>query len=274
LAVLLCLDWPVAVAGGFIGWLDGLGQELNRGWIPLPVSVIEAFGSRWLGFRGQFLDLLFPPRCVGCGRVGAWLCADCLDQIPRVEPPFCTRCGDKATDDGLCARCQTSPLQIDCIRSAVYFEGTLRQAVHWLKYRGRTALAQPMGGLLAEYWMQHPMPADVVVPVPLHADRLRERGYNQAALLAREMAGRAGLAMDEQTLTRQRSTSPQTELDAKQRKQNVHDAFRCSGEGLAGKQVLLIDDVCTTGATLEACAVALCAGGARSVQALTLARAH
>ncbi|MBU0704792.1 MAG: ComF family protein [Chloroflexi bacterium] len=146
--------------------------------------------------------------------------------------------------------------------------------MHWLKYRGRTALADPLGGLMAECWMQYPIPADVVVPVPLHADRLRERGYNQAALLAREMARRAGLVMEEQTLTRQRSTSPQTELDAKQRRQNVHDAFRCSNDGLAGKQVLLIDDVCTTGATLEACAMALCAGGARGVQALTLARAR
>ena len=264
----------MAVSGGFVGRIDGLGQELNRGWIPLPVSVIETLGSRWLGFRDQFLSLLFPPRCVGCGRVGAWLCAECLDQIPRVEPPFCARCGDQATASGLCARCQTAPLQIDCIRSAVYFEGALRKAMHWLKYRGRTALADPLGGLMAECWMQHPMPADVVVPVPLHADRLCERGYNQAALLAREMARHAGLAMQEQTLTRQRSTSSQTELNAKQRRQNVHDAFRCSDDGLSGKQVLLIDDVCTTGATLEACAMALRAGGARGVQALTLARAR
>jgi ComF family protein len=113
-----------------------------------------------------------------------------------------------------------------------------------------------------------------VVPVPLHAARLRERGYNQAALLAREMARRVGLALDEQTLIRRRATAPQVELNARQRSENVRDAFHCSGDGLAGKQVLLVDDVCTTGATLEACAVALYEGGARSVRALTLARAH
>nr|HID12457.1 ComF family protein [Anaerolineae bacterium] len=156
----------------------------------------------------------------------------------------------------------------------VYFEGVLREAMHWLKYRGRTALAEPLGGLLAAYWMQHPMTADVVVPVPLHATRLRERGYNQAALLAREMARRVGLVVDELTLVRQRATAPQVELDAKQRKENVRDAFRCSDDALTSKQVLLIDDVCTTGATLEACAVALLEGGARGVQALTLARAR
>lgn len=239
----------------------------------MPVSVIETLPPRWLALGSQFLDLLFPPRCVNCGRVGAFLCAECLDQIPRVKPPFCIRCGDSVSVGELCARCQTAPLQIDRIRSAVYFEGALRKAMHWLKYRGRTALADPLGGLMAERWAQHPMPADVVVPVPLHAERLRERGYNQAALLAREMARRAGLVVEERTLVRQRSTSPQVKLDAKQRKQNVRDAFCCSGDGLAGKQVLLIDDVCTTGATLEACALALYAGGARGVQALTLARA-
>jgi len=175
--------------------------------------------------------------------------------------------------DGLCARCRTLPLQIECIRSVVCFEGVLRKVVHRFKYYGRTALAVPLGDLMAAYWVQHPMPADVIVPVPLHADRLRERGYNQAALLAHEMVHRVGLVVDEQTLVRQRATAPQVELDARQRRENVRDAFRCSSNGLVGKRVLLIDDVCTTGATLEACAVVLYEGGARSVQALTLARA-
>jgi ComF family protein len=156
----------------------------------------------------------------------------------------------------------------------VYFEGALREALHQLKYRGHTALAEPLGNLMAVYWMQHTIPADVVVPVPLHAARLRERGYNQAALLARAMAQRIGLPLDERTLVRERATAPQVDLDARQRKENVHDAFRCSDRTLAGRQVLLVDDVCTTGATLEACAVALYEGGARGVQALTLARAR
>jgi len=155
-----------------------------------------------------------------------------------------------------------------------YFEGVIREAVHRLKYRGRTALAESLGELMAAYWVQHSMLADLIVPVPLHAARMRERGYNQAALLAREMARRVGLEVDEQTLVRQRATDPQVELNAKQRKENVRDAFSCSSNALAGKQVLLIDDVCTTGATLEACAVALYTQGVRGVQALTLARAR
>lgn len=237
------------------------------------MSVIETVSLHWGSLRSHFLDLLFPPRCIGCRQVGAWLCAGCLKQIPRVEPPFCTRCGDAVVADGLCRRCRTSPLQIECIRSVVHFEGVLREAVHQLKYDGRTVLAGPLGGLMAAYWMQHPMPVDVVVPVPLHTARLRERGYNQAALLARELARRVGLAVDGQTLIRQRATAPQVELNARQRRENVREAFHCVGDGLAGKQVLLVDDVCTTGATLEACAVALHdEGRVSSVQALTLAR--
>jgi ComF family protein len=238
------------------------------------VSVIETINLHWRGLRSQFLDVLLPPRCVGCGRVGVWLCTQCLSQISLVEPPFCARCGDAVVADGLCARCRTSPLQIECIRSVAYFEGVLREAVHRLKYRGVTALADPLGGLMAGCWTQHPMPADVVVPVPLHAARLRERGYNQAALLAREVARRVGLAVDEKTLVRRRATIPQVELSASQRKENVRNAFLCCGNSLSGKQVLLVDDVCTTGATLEACAVALYEGGARGVRALTLARAR
>ena len=241
----------------------------------MSVSVIiKTIGLQLRDLRGQLLDLLFPPRCVGCRQIGAWICTECLSHIPRVEPPFCARYGDRVATLGLCTRCRTAPLQIKHIRSAAYFGGVLQEAIHHLKYRGRTALAKPLGGLMVAYWQQHPMAADVVVPVPLHADRLRERGYNQAALLARELARQAGLAIDEQTLERKRATASQVKLDAKQRKENVHDAFYCSGSTLAGKRVLLVDDVCTTGATLEACAIALQESGALSVQALTLARAQ
>jgi ComF family protein len=238
------------------------------------VSFIETVGIRYCDLRSQFVNLLFPPRCVGCGGVGAWLCGECISQIPRVESPVCPRCGSAVLAEGLCSRCRTSPLQIDAIRSVVLLDGVLRHAVHLLKYEGRTVLAQPLGEVMAAYWLEHRMPADVVVPVALHPDRFRERGYNQSTLLAREMARRVGLAVDEQTLIRRRATAPQVTLDARHRRENVRDAFACSGDALVGKHVLLVDDVCTTGATLEACAIAVRdQGGARTVRALTLARA-
>lgn len=204
--------------------------------------------------------------------MGAWLCAECISRFPRVEPPICPRCGDAAVADEVCPRCRKSPLQIESIRSVVYFEGVLREAIHDLKYRGRTVLAEPLGNLMATYWLHHGRTVDVVVPVPLHPARLRERGYNQAGLLAHHVGRRVGVAVNDGVLMRHRATRPQVELDSSQRRENVHAAFSCSSDALAGTSVLLVDDVCTSGATLESCAVALREGGVRSVYALTLAR--
>ena len=160
------------------------------------------------------------------------------------------------------------------IRSVAYSEGVLREAIHAFKYDGITALAAPLADLMADYWKDHPMAIDVAVPVPLHRSRERRRGFNQAVHLARELSARVGITVDEGILMRHRRTAAQVSLDVTERQQNVRDAFTCVGQGAAGKDVLLIDDVCTTGSTLEACAVALRRGGARSVRALTLARAR
>jgi ComF family protein len=127
---------------------------------------------------------------------------------------------------------------------------------------------------MGQYWEKTPLSAEIIVPVPLHAARLRERGYNQAALLARELGKSIGLPVSENSLVRVRATRPQVELGAQERKENVRDAFCCSNMELKEKRILLIDDVCTTGATLEACSIALQQVGARSVWAFTLARAR
>jgi ComF family protein len=207
-----------------------------------------------------------------------WFCDECLSEAPRVGSPFCPRCGSELLSEssatGLCVRCRSTPFQVERIRSAVYSEGAVREALHAFKYDGVTALAAPLASLMVDYWSRHPMSVDVMVPVPLHKHRLRRRGFNQAALLARELAKHVHLALDEGSLVRHRSTAAQVDLDADERKANVRDAFRCIGDGIAGRDVLLVDDVCTTGSTLEACATALREGGARSVQALTLARAR
>ncbi len=208
--------------------------------------------------------------------MGAWFCDECLSQVAHVSPPLCERCGCTLEEDvsGLCGRCRSTPLHIECIRSIAYSEGALREAIHAFKYKGVTALAAPLADLMAEHWPRYPVLADVIVPVPLHKQRLRWRGFNQAAYLAFELSKRVGLPVDEDVLVRHRATAAQVDLDAKQRKENVEDAFRCASRGAFDQHVLLIDDVCTTGSTLEACAVALRQGGASSVQALTLARAH
>ncbi len=127
---------------------------------------------------------------------------------------------------------------------------------------------------MVDYWLTHPLSDDIIVPVPLHKERRRHRGFNQAALLAHELSGPVGLPVDETTLVRHRATASQVGLDVEARRKNVRDAFRCSTHRLADRRVLLIDDICTTGSTLEACAVALREGGATRVNALTLARAR
>ncbi len=125
---------------------------------------------------------------------------------------------------------------------------------------------------MAAWWDQHPLEVNIIVPVPLHPSRLRQRGYNQATLLARKLERHTGLPLDEKALIRVRHTPSQMRLDAEARRQNVMGAFHCPGEQIAGRRVLVVDDVCTTGATLAACADALRASGATTVQALTLAR--
>ncbi len=128
--------------------------------------------------------------------------------------------------------------------------------------------------MMSRFWQKTPLPADVLVPVPLHPHRQRERGYNQAALLAQAFGKTVGIPVLTDVLFRCRNTVSQTTLNAQERRANVADAFTCVPGSVQGKQVLLIDDVCTTGATLEACSIALRTGGAISVWALTLARAQ
>ena len=224
--------------------------------------------------KRTFLDLLFPLRCVGCRKVGGWLCAECRGDIELLRPPLCPRCGLPTAQGRLCLRCQRASLQIDGVRSVAFFEGPMREAVHRLKYSNSRGLAAPLGEMMVSYWRDVHLPADVIVPVPLHTRRLRERGYNQAALLARELGKGVDLPVLERALIRVRDTPPQVDLSAEERKANVREAFHCPDGRLAGKSVLLVDDVYTTGATLEACGLALRQRGVRTVWALTLARAR
>lgn len=174
----------------------------------------------------------------------------------------------------LCHVCREMRPTIDGIRAVAYFEGNLRRAIHRFKYHGVQMLAHPLAKLLIEYQANHRLPADIIVPVPLHPDREAERGYNQAGLLAQALGVQIELPTVETGLARVRSTPPQVTLGARERRSNVAGAFQARTHGIAGRQVLLIDDVCTTGATMEACAQALKAQGAESVWGLTLARAR
>jgi len=217
------------------------------------------------------LDLVFPPRCVGCGREGAWLCPACLAAVQPVPPPTCAICYESTLGGDVCSACRRDPLAIDGIRSVSLHKGALREAVHGLKYKNQRSLVPPLAALMRDAMERQGLAADVLVPVPLHQERLRQRGFNQSALLARAMVV-PGLPMDEESLVRVRATASQTTLNRAERRANMAGAFACRDGALAGRRVLLIDDVCTTGATLEACAVACRAAGAASVWGMTLTR--
>lgn len=220
------------------------------------------------------LDLLYPKRCVGCGRGGELYCVSCVSSLSFILPPTCPICGQPGLQQGLCRACRTQPLQIGGIRSVAVYEGTLRNAIHSYKYSYMRGLSEALGALLVDYYRANSLSADVIVPVPLHRRRVRERGYNQSALLAAVLGREVGPPVLTDALRRDRYTISQTRLGWKERRENVADAFSCVDQAVAGRSVLLIDDVCTTGSTLEACSIALRSGGAREVRALTLARAQ
>ena len=223
--------------------------------------------------KGIALDLLFPQWCVGCGKEGDFICYSCCRSLPRIVPPLCPMCGKPQPSGILCPSCVGWQARIEGIRSPFRFDGVMRQAIYQLKYRNLRALASTLAKLLNDYLGTNPVPGEVLVPVPLHQKRLRERGYNQSSLLAQELGKLTKLPVVDNCLIRQRHTPPQARTSTvDERRSNVADAFTCRDHRLQDRQVLLIDDVSTSGATLDACAAALKAAGATMVWGLVLAR--
>ncbi len=219
------------------------------------------------------VNSFFPSRCVGCGKVGSFLCPECHRKLPRLLPPLCPKCGRSQASNILCPGCRQRRIEIDGIRSPFRFDGVVRKAVHQLKYRNLKAISPCLAGLLANYLRSDPLAGEAIVPVPLHPRRLRERGYNQSSLLARELGKLTKLPVIEDCLVRIKEAQPQVRAaTVEDRRKNVTDAFMCQNEKVSGKRIILIDDVCTSGATLESCALALKSEGATLVWGLTLAR--
>lgn len=210
---------------------------------------------------------VFPQRCLACGRFGAALHAGCLAGLPRAKEPRCSVCWAPGAADP-CSRCTASPPAFAGLRTRFRFEGDARRAILEAKFRGKTALLPPLArasvAALPDRWR-----IDLVVPIPLHRARQRQRGYNQAALIARNVGRMIDVPVAEDVLRRARATPAQAGLRADERARNLLGAFEA--RSLDG-EVLLIDDVTTTGATFEAAARALLESGATRVYALAIAR--
>ena len=228
------------------------------------------------GLKGAALDFLFPRFCVGCGGEGSFICNSCEAGLPRIQPPVCQKCGQPlpgSSGQSLCANCSNWESAIDGIRSPFRFEGTIRKAVHEFKYRNLRAIAGQLAAYMADCLRENNISYDVIVPVPLHPKRLRERGYNQSLLLAAGLSKLTGFPVNDSSLQRTIYNVPQAKTGSvEERRQNVIGIFSCVHEDLHKKKVLLIDDVATSGATLNACAGVLKTGGVESVWGLTLAR--
>lgn len=270
----------------------------------------------WLGRLGRaFQSAVFPHRCLGCGElylpseqknaasappaaaltgsafqnlVAPYLCGGCARSITLLKSPLCRVCGlpfeSGVAEDHTCGDCLTSLNRFDLARSCGRYDQGLKHLIHGFKYKNIPQLASPLGVLLAwgfeNYFSEHRF--DLILPVPLHPRRMRQRGFNQAYLLAREaFAGKNGPipsrplpAVECGLLVRARATLPQTGLGRELRRKNLRNAFKVTRpEKVKKRSILLVDDVYTTGATVNECARTLKNAGARKVGVLSLARA-
>ncbi|MBW1784217.1 MAG: ComF family protein [Deltaproteobacteria bacterium] len=239
----------------------------------------------------QLADILYPPRCAVCSAFlwkgplvketgSPWFCAACIADFRSIASPVCPVCGQpfpsEVKEDHLCEDCLRKSPFYEAAWAPYRYEGAILEAIHRLKYGSKGFLADAIGPLLARFTGERfDMSGSVLImPVPLHPRRIRERGFNQSLLLARHVARRLQLDLDFLSLRRVRYTLPQTRLAKKERQQNVRGAFQLKNLGsVRGKTILLVDDVVTTGNTLNECARILKKGGAVKVFGVSLARA-
>ncbi|MGB7574716.1 MAG: ComF family protein [Thermodesulfobacteriota bacterium] len=235
-------------------------------------------------FRSTVFQFFLPPQCPCCERFSEegkqGFCSNCLSQIRWIEPPFCSICGipfiSREVETHPCGACVTHRKYFTIARALGAFEGSLQEAIHRWKYEGKTYLTPFFASWMAEglnrYW--EPGSLDLLIPVPLHTRRLRERGFNQALLLVKDLSRRTGIPYRKTILQKKKSTIPQVNLGRAEREKGLRGTFHVIGkEELSGLSVLLIDDVYTTGATVNECSKVLLKGGAERVDVLTLAHA-
>jgi ComF family protein len=216
-----------------------------------------------------FVDLLFPPRCVECHSVGRSICGKCYPLIEWIGVPICPVCG-QPLGKSVRHTC-VDPHLLQWVRSAAVFSGPMRRAIHALKYSSDRTLASFLVDISFAHFAPVTLDFDRIVPVPLGRIREQKRGYNQSVLLAEALSLKTLIPVDTKCLIRSRETKSQVGLSHDERRQNVDRAF--SATSVTDRKVIIVDDVCTTGATLQSCAASLIEAGARSVAGWTLARA-
>ena len=219
------------------------------------------------------MDLLFPPSCGGCGKIGERWCDKCGQSLTLLPVLICDLCGEPQKTSGICGKCKQSRPPYKALRSWAVFKDPMQTALHKLKYRQDIGLGDALALPLAEYVRTLNWDIETLVPIPLSAKRLSERGYNQVDLIARPLAMIHKWNYAPEVLKRTKHTRSQVGLNIAQRLENVQNAFTANPRFVKNKKVLLMDDVATTGATLNSASRALLEAGACHVYALTAARA-
>jgi len=233
-------------------------------------------------FRG-LTDIIYPKRCPGCKNkieiADKFICASCQARIKINRPPFCNKCGRHLEtlnlNINICSDCLKNKLNFDRAFSAGVYEGVIKELIHEFKYKGKEHLYRPLSEIMINFIKEYHIPIeylDLIIPMPLHKTRLRQREFNQAEALSRPIADEFNKTLSTSLLIRHRLTKTQTEMPTQKRFENVADSFSVAKHtDLANKNLLIIDDVFTTGATSSAAALTLKEAGANKVLILTLA---
>lgn len=254
----------------------------------IPHKMSNIFRTElWLGIK-EFLhaarNTFFPLFCLSCG-TGLQGCLDisycqaCLQNVRLIQAPFCTTCGkpfkNNAGENHLCGYCLKHGWHFTRARAVVFYQTPVAEAVKVFKYNGKMHGLETFAALTRQYYLHHPLPEpDLILPVPLHPKRLRKRGFNQALVLGRKLFSKSKERIDPHVLERHQWTCAQTGLSGAERRRNVKNAFRIKNpEKIKNKKILLVDDVFTTGATVNECARILLQSKASDVEVFTFARA-
>ena len=224
-------------------------------------------------FFWNSIDWLFPPECIGCGKEGVLICSECWHSMVRANVDSCIYCGAQLSKRGVCTRCEHLQHAIYELRYVAAYQGVMRTAIHRLKYERDLGIALELADMLAQIMQATSWQIDLIMPVPLSEKRKAQRGYNQAALLAYPLSLQLHIPENTKGLVRVHETRSQVNLNFKERQENVQGAFSADPVIVKDKTILLVDDVFTTGATINAAAAALREAGSKRVYALTVAKA-
>jgi len=239
------------------------------------MQIVQYKNTNWLkaySLAWKFLDLVYPPECVHCGKIGFRCCPVCWEQRSLYDQKICQICGKPLGQNSVCADCLPLSSPLEKVRSAGEYDGVLRDFILSLKYQRNIGLAELILPDLMHVLTNTCFQFELLIPVPLNKFRQRERGYNQVTTWGKLLSNGLDIPILSTGLKRERNTASQVTLSVEERLENVCDAFSANSEMIAGKNILLLDDVITTGATLTECARTLKQAGAKHISALTIAR--